>query len=180
MGVILWSVALLLFLFWSLAAWIIFGFSDWAASQVAGALGGVFSAEVGSWATWLINSLGTLIKLGIAAVWSIVSFGILGAPLWLRRKRRASQIPASYAQGYPFRSGPRDIRLSDHRVSDDHFGEQHQRRGDHERPWRDRDMWQQRARQSYGEVSFLRDAIGETMGKYRRKKRKKRDDDDDD
>lgn len=147
MGLILWPAALLVLLFWSLAAWIIFGLSDWAASQVAAGLSGVLTAELGPWAAWIIGSLGTLIKVGIVAVWAIVGFGILGAPLWLRRQRRAGNIPDTYM---------------------------------HDRSSRDHPAWQQRADQSYGEISFLRDQARETMGKYRRKKKRKRDDDDDD
>ena len=179
MGIILWPAALLLFLFWSLAAWIIFGLSDWAASLLAATVAGVLTAELGPWATWLIDSLGTLIKLCVVAVWAVIGLGILGAPLWLRRQRRAGQIPESYRHGYPDRSRQFDTRSSDYRRADDSFDEEPRRRGHREKSWRDREAWQHRARQSYGEVSFLRDAVGEMMGKYRRKKRKKRDDYDD-
>jgi hypothetical protein len=106
MGLILWPAALLVLLFWSLAAWIIFGLSDWAASQVAAGLGGILTAELGPWAAWIIGSLGTLIKIGIVAFWGIVSFGILGAPLWLRRQRRAGNIPESYMHDRSSRGSP--------------------------------------------------------------------------
>lgn len=179
MGLILWPAALLLFLFWSLAAWLIFGLSEWAAGHVATAVGGVLTAELGTWATTLINSLGALIKFGVVAVWAIVSIGLLGAPMWLRRQRRAGHIPDYYTQGYPPRSRPHNTPSADFRKADDEFEEQRHRRGDHDKPWRDRQVWQERAQQSYGEASYLRDAVGEMMGKYRRKKKKKRDDDDD-
>jgi hypothetical protein len=179
MGLILWPAALLLFLFWSLAAWLLFGVSDWAAGHVASAVGGVLTAELGPWAAWLIGSLGTLIKLGIIAVWAIVSIGILGAPLWLRQKRRAGQIPDAYRAGYQLRGERRDSRVSYHPEADDDFRGSLRDRDNHHRPWRDRKAWQQRAHQGYEELSFLRDAVGETLGKYRRKKKRKRDDDDD-
>lgn len=180
MGIILWPAAVLLFLFWSLAAWIIFGFSDWAASQVAVAVASLLTAELGPWASWLINSLGTLIKFGVVAVWAIISLGILATPLWLRRQRRAGQIPKSYTHGYPPRGRSHDTMRAAHRLADEGFDMEPHRRENQNTPWRDREAWQQRARQSYGEISFLRDAVGEAMGKYRRKKRKKRDGDDDD
>ncbi len=179
MRFILWPAALLLFLFWSLAVWLIFGVSDWAAGHVASAVGGILTAELGPWASWLIGNLGALIKFGIIAVWAIVSFGILGAPLWLRRKRQAGQIPDTYTRGYQFRGKPRDARYHYHPEADFDYEDQVRNRGNHDRPWRDREAWQQRAQQGFGEMAFLRDALGEKMGKYRRKKRKKRDDDDD-
>ncbi|MDZ4840634.1 MAG: hypothetical protein SH859_00605 [Hyphomicrobium aestuarii] len=180
MGIILWPLALLIFLFWSLAAWIIFGLSEWTASFVAAALGDILTAELGPWAAWLMNSLGAIIKFGVVAVWAIVSLGILGAPLWLRRQRHAGKIPDAYTTGYPIRSRPRDTRMSDERFADDGFDEEPRRRGNDNRSWRDREAWQQRAQESYGEIAFLRDALGAKMGEYRRKKRKKREDDDDD
>jgi hypothetical protein len=179
MGVILWPAALLLFLVWSLAAWIIFGLSDWAAGQVAGAVGGLLAAELGPWAAWAINSLGTVIKFGIVAVWAIVGFVILGAPLWLRKKRHAGQIPDAYTRGYPLRGTSHGTRSFDPRDDDDAFEEKSRRHSNRSNPWRDREAWQQRTRQGYGEASFLRDEILTMMGRYGRKKRKKRDDDDD-
>jgi hypothetical protein len=178
MGLILWPAALLLFLIWSLAAWLVFGVSDWTAGHVASAIGGVLTAELGPWVAWLIGSLGTLIKFGIIAVWAIVSIGILGAPVWLRRKRQAGQIPdAYYGREYPLRGEPRDTRYSYHPEAD--YDDKERSRSHNNRPWRDREAWQKRTHQGYGELSFLRDAVGEMMGKYRRKKRRKRDDDDD-
>jgi hypothetical protein len=179
MGFILWPAALLVFLLWSLAAWLVFSLSDWAAGQVSGVVGAVLTAELGPWATTIINSLGTLIKVGVVAVWTIVGVGILGAPVWLRRQRRAGLIPDSYTHRYQHRSEPRDARRSDDSDAAYSFDNEMRRGGHGEHQWRDRNLWQQRAQQSYGEVSFLRNALGELVGDYRRKKKKKRDDDDD-
>jgi hypothetical protein len=179
LGLILWPAAVLLFLFWSLAAWIAFGLSDWLASLVAGAAGGLLATEIGPWASWAINSLGTIVKFGIVALWAVVGLGILAAPLWLRRQRLAGRIPESYSQDYRFRNEPRDRRFSERRDADDDFKEKSQIRSHRDKPWRDREAWQERAHQGYSEVSFLRDAVRERMEKYRRKKRKRDHDDDD-
>jgi hypothetical protein len=180
MGLILWPAALLLFLFWSLAAWIVFGLSDWLASLVAGAAGGLLATEIGPWASWIINSLGTIVKFGVVALWAVVGLGILAAPLWLRRQRIAGRIPESYSQNYRYRNEPRDVRFSERRDASDDFKDMSHKRGDRDNSWRDREAWQQRAGQGYGEAAFLRDAVRDMMGKYRGKKKRKRDRDDDD
>lgn len=57
LALILWPAAVLVFLLWSLTAWILSGLADWSASLVAAALGGIVAAELGQWATWAIGRL---------------------------------------------------------------------------------------------------------------------------
>ncbi len=175
MGLFLWPAAVLLFLFWSLAAWVMFGLSEWAAGLVSGVVGGVLSAELGPWAAWLLGSLGNIIQFGVVAVWAIVSLLIFAAPLWLRRQRRAGRIPETYAQGYGFQTNPANYDRGKRRDDDDDDDDDHRQERGKKR--RDRDAWQQRVNQSYAEVSFLRDAARDLVGKYRHKKSKKKWDD---
>jgi hypothetical protein len=126
------------------------------------------------------QSLGTIVKFGVVALWAVVGLGILAAPLWLRRQRIAGRIPESYSQNYRYRNEPRDVRFSERRDAGNDFKDMSHKRGDRDNSWRDREAWQQRAGQGYGEAAFLRDAVRDMMGKYRGKKKRKRDRDDDD
>ncbi len=150
MRLLLWPVAMLLLIVWSLVAWLLFGASDWLAGLVGSASAGILSADLGPWAQWLTESLGTIVQIGIVAVWAVVAIFILSLPFLLRRKHsRPEYVPAGYEQGF------RD-------------------RGFRHGGWRDRDAWRDRTRYGYAELGELRHMALDMADQYRDKKWKKK------
>jgi hypothetical protein len=96
MGLLLWPIALVVFVAWSLFAWLMYGLSEGAAALLAGAMTGILSADLGPWAAWIMASLGGLLQIAVLIVWALVSLAIFAAPVLLRRKRRS----AAYSSGY--------------------------------------------------------------------------------
>ncbi len=157
MSLVLWPVAIVAFLAWSLASWLLYGASDWLAAVAGGAMSGVLSETLGPWAQWIMASLGNVIQIGIVAIWAIVGLLILSAPVLLRRMRQQPQ----YAQrGYGHGSYGHDPRA--------------------DRNWRD-GGWRNHAQQTRVDFDELRHYANDMIEKYRekkfRKKRKKWDDD---
>lgn len=156
MSLVLWPVAIVAFLAWTLAAWLLYGASDWLAAIVGSAVSGVLSEALGPWAQWIMASLGDVIQIGIAAVWAIVGLLILSLPVLLQRLRRKPE----YAQ-----RGYGNAGYGSHPGND--------------RNWRD-GGWRNHARQSRMEFDELRHYASDMIEKYRgkkfRKKRKKWDD----
>jgi len=107
MSLLLWPVAIVAFLAWSLAAWLLYGASDWLAAIAGAAMSGILAETLGPWAQWIMASLGDMIQIGIVAIWAIVGLLILVAPLVLRRLRRKPEY-AHRSYGYDsYRHDPR-------------------------------------------------------------------------
>lgn len=85
MSILLWPIAIVVFLLWSLVAWIAYGLSDWAAGLVAAGAAGILSADLGPWAAWLLASLGDLVQIGVVIAWLAIGALILASPMLVRR-----------------------------------------------------------------------------------------------
>jgi hypothetical protein len=170
MSVLLWPIAILAFLAWSLASWLIYGASDWLAGLVGGAMSGILSDTFGPWAQWVMNSLGNVIQIGVVAIWAIIGLLILSAPILLRRARRKPEYAhRGYTPaGYDSRPDGRP---------DSHYED----RGWRDGGWKDRDAWRHRAQHSRSDFEDLRYLAKDMVEKYRdgkwKKKKKKWDDD---
>lgn len=195
MGILLWPVALLAFLAWSLAAWIAFGLSDWLAGLLGTSLAGLLTADLGPWAAWLLASLGKIVQAVIMVVWAVVGLFLLASPVLLRRRRRAEAMAAQQGgdwvgqpqvqpipQRGPAYGGYRPAPAGGHgfgwRRDHDHDDDDDDDRG--KRRWRDREAWRRRFEPAMGDFRDLRGIASDMAGRYRGKKwRRKRDDDDD-
>lgn len=185
MGLLLWPVAILVFLAWSLAAWIVYSLSDWLAGLLANAASGILSADLGPWAQWLLNSLGDIIQIGVIVLWGIVSVMILWSPVWLRRRRNQSFLAGapdySRQRNQPaapaYEPVPRYEPLPTQPAGRPWRGDEWRHGG-----WRDRDAWRDRFSQGRRDLDELRYMAREYADRYRSKKKwkkKYRDDDDD-
>lgn len=195
MGILLWPVALLAFLAWSLAALIAFGLSDWLAGLLGAALAGILTADLGPWAAWLLASLGKIVQAVVVVGWAVVGLFILAAPVLLRRRRRAEAMAGAAGDGWvgqphvqprpqhgPAYGGYRPAPAGGHghdwrRDREDDDDDDDDRR---KRRWRDKDAWRRRFEPAMGDFRDLRGIAYEMAGRYRGKRWKKKRDDDDD
>lgn len=186
MSILLWPVAILVFLAWSLAAWIAYSLSDWLAGLVASAASGVLSAELGPWAQWLLSSMGDIIQIAIAVLWGIIGLLILWSPIWLRRRRRQGFMEGAVNHGQGLASEARnaDRAVPRYEPVQQSYASGRASRGDEWRHggWRDREAWRDRFSEGRRDLDDLRFLARDLADKYRSKKWKKRrhrDDDDD-
>lgn len=168
MGLVLWPAALVVFLVWSLVAWLLYSMSDWVAGVVGSALSGVLTADLGPWAEWVLASLGNIIQGGVAVAWAVVGLVILSAPVWLRRMTGGERAYAG--GGFEDRLDRGDRWVGRAERDGGGYG------GRREDP-------DQRRRSGGFDLDRLRHMAGDLTGKYGKygkRKRKKRDRDDDD
>jgi hypothetical protein len=177
MGLLLWPVAVLVFLVWSGAAWLLYALSDGIAQLAAGLLAGVVPAELEPWSQWLMASLGGIIKIAIVVAWAVLGLAILSSPVWLRSARqRYAPVPAG-----PYGDRHRDWDDDRHRGWD--------RDGDGRHGRCDSDRKRGRFSKHYEELEHLKHLASDFARRYRgkgdwkksgwKKKKKDRDWDDD-
>lgn len=176
MRLVLWPLAVVAFLVWSFAAWVLYSLSDWAAGILASLMGGVLSAELGPWAQWVSSSLGDVLQVLIVVTWAVLGMAILTAPAWTRRLVRRSSS-AAYVPGTDPRAGrwrEREAWKDGGRWREDM--ERREGRSDRE-DWDDRD--DRRDRRGYVRPEFdrLRHLAHDMGRKYGLKKWKKKWDD---
>lgn len=152
MGLLLWPIALLVFLAWSLAAFVVYGLSDWIAGLVGSAFSGILSADLGPWAAWLMSSLGNIVQFGVIVIWASVSLLIFAAPMLLRRRQKIVYVE----RGTPDRWSASAWRGED---------------------WRGRDKWRERVAHGRDDMRDLRHIADDMVAKFRKKKWKKKWDD---
>lgn len=158
-GLVRWSLAVVAFLIWSLAAWLAFSLSDWLASLAAELVKPMLAPELGAWAQWLSTSLGDAIQVVVVIAWLAVGLAILMAPVWLKRLGGGPRYSPSGGAPDPYRD-ERDWR------------------GDRETS-RHRNYWREWSGPSRRELEDARRLAKDMVAKFKHRKKRNRDWDDD-